>query len=303
MYLSRAPLAPGGFEFESFHLLRSRGHEVERLNEEAIRSRFPVVNASRFVDGYFNPRAGYAESGKVVARLIQAAQQEGVELLAGQRVERLQERDSRVTGVVGSDGQVVPADWVVVAAGSWTPFLLPGLASALRSTGQPVFHLKPADPRPYGPERFAVFGLDIANTGYYGFPATPQGVVKIANHGVGRQMHPESAERVVLADEEAGLRSFLADSLPGLVDAPIVYTRVCLYSDTWDEHFWIDRDPDRHGLVVATGDSGHGFKFAPVLGDLVADALEGSDRPILRKFRWRPAVHPERGEEAARFHG
>ncbi len=65
--------------------------------------------------------------------------------------------------------------------------------AALRAMGQPVFHLAPADPAPFEAARFPVFGADIARTGYYGFPVNRDGVVKIANHGVGRALHPESA--------------------------------------------------------------------------------------------------------------
>ena len=65
-------------------------------------------------------------------------------------------------------------------------------------------------------------------------------------------------------------------NLPALADAPIVHRRMCLYCDTFDGDFWIDHDPERPGLVVAAGDSGHGFKFAPILGALIADVVEGS---------------------------
>ncbi|MEK7277247.1 MAG: hypothetical protein AAB427_07855 [Chloroflexota bacterium] len=80
-----------------------------------------------------------------------------------------------------------------------------------------------------------------------------------------------------------------------------VYTRACLYCDTWDGHFWIAPDPAREGVVVATGGSGHGYKFAPVLGGLIADAVEGQRNPYSHKFRWRPEVRLRRNEEEARF--
>ena len=304
-YLTRSPMAPGGFEHESYQLLLKRRHKPERLGSAEIRRRFPAWSTGGYVDGYYNPEGGYAESGKVVARLIEIAQGAGVTLMAGQKFARLAMRETgaRVQGIVNAEGQVFQADWVVVAAGSWTPHALPFMAEHLRSVGQPVFHLKPADPAPYQAKVFPTFGADISNTGYYGFPANREGIVKIANHGVGRQMHPESPERAVTAEQEAHLRAFLRGTFPALSDAPIVYTRVCLYCDTWDEHLWIARDPEREGLVVATGDSGHGFKFAPALGDVIADAVEGADNPLLRKFRWRPEVKPARGEEAARYHG
>jgi sarcosine oxidase / L-pipecolate oxidase len=101
--------------------------------------------------------------------------------------------------------------------------------------------------------------------------------------------------------EARRLREFLRLTFPALAAAEIVTTRVCLYCDTWDGHFWIDRDPEREGLVLATGDSGHGFKFAPLLGKWVADALEGEPNPMLFKFRWRPEARPPQSAEAARY--
>src|SRR5262249_46565192 len=144
---------------------------------------------------------------------------------------------------------------------------------------------------------------DLPRTGYYGFPANRDGIVKVSNHGVGRLMKPESPERVVTPAEKAQLRNFLRWTFPRLERAPLVHTHVCLYTDTWDGHFWIARDPEREGLVLATGGSGYAFKFAPVLGDIIADALEGASNPILPKFRWRPELRLARAEEAARHQG
>jgi glycine/D-amino acid oxidase-like deaminating enzyme len=194
----------------------------------------------------------------------------------------------------------IRSDLVIMAAGAWTPYLLPFTKNFFRATGQPVFHLRPAQPELFEPERFPVFGADITTTGYYGFPINRDGVVKIANHGPGREMSPDSAERVVNAEEETQLHQFLASTFPSLARAPIVYTRLCMYCDTHDGHFWIARDPEREGLVVAAGDSGHGFKFAPVLGEIIADAAEGKDNPLLNKFRWRPEVRAGTGTDAAR---
>ena len=187
----------------------------------------------------------------------------------------------------------------VIALGAWTPHALPWLAAEFRSTGHPVFHLAPKEVDAFRPERFPVFCAEIQNTGYYGFPAHPEsGVVKIARHGKGRPMHPESPQRSVTAEETAQLREFLAGTFPLLQDAPIVHTRICLYCDSPDGHFWIARDPDRPGLVVASGDSGHAFKFAPVMGPLIADVVKG--RPGRSRFAWRPGLHPGRWEEATR---
>jgi len=125
--------------------------------------------------------------------------------------------------------------------------------------------------------------------------------VKIANHGPGREMSPESPQRAATSEDEENLRKFLSWALPELAEAPIVYTRVCMYCDTHDGNFWIAPDPEREGLVIAAGDCGHGFKFAPVLGEIIADAVEQKSNPILEKFRWRPAVPVGTGTDVARF--
>jgi glycine/D-amino acid oxidase-like deaminating enzyme len=113
-------------------------------------------------------------------------------------------------------------------------------------------------------------------------------------------MHPESPERSVTAEETRELRAFLAATFPRLQDAAIAYTRICLYCDSRDGHFWIARDPERPGLVVAAGDSGHAFKFAPVLGSIIADVVEGRSHPLQSRFRWRPGIRPARWEEPTR---
>jgi len=178
---------------------------------------------------------------------------------------------------------------------------LPFTKTFFRATGHPVFHLRPRQPELFAPERFPVFGADISTTGFYGFPLNRDGVVKIANHGAGREMSPDSSDRMVTAEEENNMRKFVHETFPALDDAPIVYTRICLYCDTNDGDFWIAPDPDRRGLIIATGDSGHGFKFAPVLGEIIADAVEEKANRLLQKFRWRPEVQRGVVKEAARY--
>jgi glycine/D-amino acid oxidase-like deaminating enzyme len=302
LFLRQRPMQPGDFEDESLKVLGRRNHKVERMNSGRLRERFPAFNPEHFDNGFFDPAAGYVESGRVVATLVEHAQSLGVELREGVEFEVLDEANDRVRGIVLKDGQRVGGDFVVIAAGAWTPYLLPFTKEFLRSTGHPVFHLKPDTPELFLPKRFPFFGADISTTGYYGFPLN-HGVVKIANHGPGREMSPESLERMVTAEEEKSLREFLSLSLPTLTEAPIVNTRICMYCDTHDGHFWIAPDPERPGLVVATGDCGHGFKFAPVLGEIIADAVEEKSNPLLQKFRWRPEVRPGQEKEAARFGG
>jgi glycine/D-amino acid oxidase-like deaminating enzyme len=323
MFVRRQEMKPKDYEYESFALQQKRRLKVARMNAPELWKRLPAWNPELYRDGVLEIEAGYAESGRVVAALIDRAKTIGVQLREANFVS-LDENGGRVKGVVARNGgeieksrgdsaQIVPpdpstargmtrirSDLVIMATGAWTPYLLPFTKNFFRATGQPVFHLKPSRPELFVPDRFPVFGADITTTGYYGFPINRDGVVKIANHGPGREMSPDSPERLVNAEEETQLRQFLASTFPSLASAPIVYTHLCMYCDTHDGHFWIAPDPEREGLVVAAGDSGHGFKFAPVLGEIIADAAEGKDNPLLNKFRWRPEVRAGSGTDAAR---
>jgi glycine/D-amino acid oxidase-like deaminating enzyme len=300
LIMAREEMKPGGFEYESYHLLQKRGHQVERLNSEALGRRFPAWNTEVYRDGYFNPRAGWAESGRVLEWLASKAEQLGVRFLLGRKFSRLLDKDSRVTGIQTEDGEKHPADFVIVAAGTWTPHLLPYLSDVLWTVFQPVFHFQVPDMELFTPPRFPAWGADISRTGWYGFPAIQDRRIKFANHGPGWRFHPDVA-RVMPGDQEEKFRLFLRGTFPALADAPILFSRLCPYCDSWDGNFWIDHDPDRPGLVVATGDSGHAFKFTPVLGTLIADVLERKPSQFASKFAWRARGKP--GKEDARYAG
>ena len=301
LMVTRDPMVPGGFEHDSYRMLLARGQRPERMDAVTITSRYPAWSTGRFVDGFYHRKGGYAESGKVVAALARQARAGGVAVCEGSRMTALIEAAGRVRGVRTDQEQELFAEAVVLATGAWAGALYPPLSGAIRASGHPVFHLRPTDPTPFRAERFPTFTADVARTGYYGFPVNAQGVVKIASHALGRPIDPDTP-RHLAAGAETRLRRSLRDTFPALADAPVVYTRLCLYADTQDEDFWIARDPECAGLTVAGGGSGHGFKFAPMLGGLIADAATGVDNPALGRFRWRPEVTLARGTEAARCH-
>lgn len=293
-FLSRVPLA--GFERDSYELLTRRGHRLERLDADAIAARFPAYKHRAMVDGYFNPSGGWAEASAVVSALARDLERSYAATIRTARVERIVDDGAIV------DGEHVRADLVLVTAGSWVPLLVPELTPVLRAVGQPVFHLRPADPALFEARHFPVFGADISRTGYYGFPVNLDGIVKIANHGTGTPLPAGEERREVTADQEAALRAMLAETFPALAAAPIVHRRLCVYCDTVDENFWIARHPRRPNVAVATGGSGHAFKFAPVLGELIAGIALGEPHPLAHKFRWRSELTTPQGTEAARHH-
>ena len=165
MFVRRAKMEPGDFEHESLKLLEIRS-KVARMDTPQLWKRFPAWRPELYRDGVLEIEAGYAESGRAVAMLIDRAKSNGVELRERVTFSQLDERGDRVTGggIMLDDGQRIAADFVVMAVGAWTPYLLPFTKKFFRATGQPVFHLKPSEPQLFAPERFPVFGADITTT-------------------------------------------------------------------------------------------------------------------------------------------
>lgn len=301
LMLRKQPADAISFEKTSFDNLLLKGYQPERLDNEAIRRRFPAFDPDVYSEAFFNPKAGFAESGRVVQTLANYAAQLGVTIHAGQTAEVFEKNNGRVAAVRTREGGRFEAEHIVVCAGVHTPELVPELKPFFRVTGHPVFHLLPSRPELFAPPNMAVFAADISNTGWYGFPLHPrEGVVKIANHGIGVELHPD-AERIVTEEDVRRFRQFLSESMPALGQDPIVFTRRCLYDDTLDGHFWIDRHPDTENLTVAAGGSGHALKMAPVLGDMIADVAEGGAHRWSARYRWRHLSRETKQEEEARF--
>ena len=97
------------------------------------------------------------------------------------------------------------------------------------------------------------------------------------------------------------MRQFVQKSLPSLSNAPLVYSRKCLYTDTLDGHFWIDHHPTIKGLSVSTGGSGHGLKMGPVIGELTADIVEKNSHQFSNRYCWRQLHVNTQQVEEARF--
>jgi glycine/D-amino acid oxidase-like deaminating enzyme len=286
LVMSRGAMQLRGFEHDSLHYLSGLGHALRRTNSAMLREKHPVWNAERYVEGYLNPIGGWVESGRVIAMLAREAREAGIELIEHVKTPRPVLAAGRCNGIESSDGRVWTADLVLVASGAWTPEVLPHLQNVMWTTAQTVFHFQPSQPERFRAPAFPVWGADIAKTGWYGVPANADGLVKVANHGVGRRVKASDA-RMMPAGEEEKYRAFLRETFPALADAPVHSNRVCLYCDTFDGAFWITHDGHFEGLVVAAGDSGHAFKFTPVLGEIIADVVERKDNAWALKYRAR----------------
>lgn len=282
---SAAPFADGGFEADCFAVLGDRGQRLERIDRSELAQRFPQWRDARWVDGYFNPRAGVVDSGRVLRCLLMEAVAEGVVMHASTAVAEILANGGKAIGVRSESGEVFAGDAVLIAAGAWSASLLPELQPMLEPRAQTLVYLAPENPKLYAGACFPFWTWDIAGQGWYGFPATSDGLVKVGHHGPGlvRPLDQRDPDPSI----EPALRGFLAKVLPDLAKAPLASQKVCFYCDSIDGDFWIGAVPERPGLYVATGGSGHGFKFAPLLGELIANAVLGVADPRLARFAWR----------------
>lgn len=279
---------PDSYETQSLATARKFGKPVQVLDADDIVRQFPMVKEGSLRAGYHNPRGGFAEPLETLRALVRELADRGVDFHFGRLVERPVLRSGRCFGFLLNDSGLLEADHMLVCGGAWTGAMVPGLESKIRPTGQPLFHLQVANPVPYTPPNFTVMMLNIAHTGIYVLPQHPtQRVVKVGLHTSGRDLDPECDDRIVTEAETHIMRHMFARYIPELAAAPIIDSRICLYCDTPDYHFWIDRHPDIENLTVACGGSGHGFKFTPVLGAIIADAVEGKPDRYHGKFRWR----------------
>ena len=143
---------------------------------------------------------------------------------------------------------------------------------------------RPGEPREFRRDRFPVFIAETAAGHFYGMPMIDANGPKIARHyGAPELASPDAIVREFTADDEAPVRQFIAAHLPG-ADGPLTRSSVCTYTLTPDRHFILDRHPAHSQVAIAAGFSGHGFKFAPVVGEILADlATDGrTTHPIAR---------------------
>jgi glycine/D-amino acid oxidase-like deaminating enzyme len=304
LLLSREPLDPASTSFESasYYLLIKKGYTPERIPAELLKKIYPAFNHQEFAEGFYHARGGYAESGRVVNTLVTYARQLGVDVHEEQTAQEIRVIRNKAEAVKTREGKKFTAGNIIVCAGNQTPYLVPDLHPYMSVTGHPVFHLQPQHPGLFTFPQFTVFAAAISQTGWYGFPLHPrENVVKIARHDSGIILHdPEKDERIVQEKDIVLLRKFLTGSIPSLAASPVVFTRLCCYTDTLDGHFWIDRHPQIKGLTIGSGGSGHAFKMAPVIGEMIATVAESGKHPKAARYSWRHLDQATTMKEEAR---
>jgi monomeric sarcosine oxidase len=273
--------APGYVQaYDARRAAIEHGLEHEWLDGSEVRHRWPAWHLGDEWVGCYSPRTGFLLAEESVASLTLAATRRGAEVRANEPVRWWQASDSGVE--VRTDLATYGAERLVIAAGAWARQVLSQLALPLLVLRKVVWWFDVDDPAPFEPGRFPIFLTEGDTGAIYGFPVRGNEGIKIGNHSGGLPTSPNDVDRTAHPEEIAEVRPFVRQFLPG-VSGRVVDRAVCLYTLSPDRDFIVDRHPEHANVVLAAGFSGHGFKFAPVIGELLGTlALDSAVPPIPR---------------------
>jgi sarcosine oxidase len=265
-------------------------HEV--LTGVELAQRFPGYRLPHETLAVLQPEGGFLVPERCIVSYVQAAQALGAEIHGRERVLDWEPLGEGVR--VTTDRDVYDADRLIVTAGAWNATLLDCLDGLLEPERQVLAWLQPVKPGDFTTERFPVFNLLVDEGRYYGFP-----VFGIPGFKFGRYHHleelidPEEGDREPSLRDEQVLREFAERYFPGGA-GPTMSLKACIFTNTPDHHFIIDLHPDYPQVSFTSPCSGHGFKFASVIGEIMADLAErGETRHNIELFRLdRFAGHP-----------
>jgi sarcosine oxidase len=266
------PLFQGALEAARIHDLP---HEV--LDVAELRRRFPAYgDFEPSTHVVLQPDGGFLLAERTLLAHINQAVRHGAELHFHEPV--LDWEPTADGGVrVASARATYEADRLVICAGPWAGRLVPRIASLAVPERQVLAWLQPTRPELFAPDRFPVFVLDVEEGNYYGFPEHDVPGFKFGRyHHLREPMDPDDPDRATHPEDEAILRAFAARYFPGGA-GPTILLKACIFTNSPDEHFVIDRLPDASQVSIAAGFSGHGYKFCSLVGEVMADlALDGA---------------------------
>ena len=275
----------------------SRRHhlDVSELTGGEIERQFPAFRVPKDWFGIFQPHSGFLRPEMAIRRHVDLALRHGARLMTKTRLKRLESCASGVRLVL-PDGDLL-AGTVVVTAGAWIQQLISQSLIPLTISRQVVGWFEPTNAPPFEVGRFPVFLLATEQDAYYGFPNIGSGF-KMASHVVGPTLAAaEDLRQDAGAEDERRIRIPLGQYLPD-ANGRCLKMQTCMYTNTPDGHFLLDRAAHDARIVIGSACSGHGFKFAPVLGDILADMAQNKpprfpiDGFSLNRSLRLPAVPP-----------
>jgi sarcosine oxidase len=273
--------APGAPWLEG-SLRAAREHDLphEVLMAAEANRRFPAFNLPEGFVAAYQADAGIVRADAAIRLHVAGARTAGAEIAMPSRVVAVQPKSTDVEIVLAS-GERVAANAAVITAGPWIADLVPALAPHLTLTRQVLAWFQPARPSDTTVERMPSFAIETPEDAVYGFPDFAGLGVKAGSHRHGRRL-----TRAGDALQDAGeadarpIAQALARHVPAAA-GPLRSMRTCIYANAPDEEFLIDRLPGAPQIVFASACSGHGFKFASVFGEMLAQmALEKAPREL-----------------------
>ena len=257
---------------------------AEEIPNEELKRRFPIFH---FPDGYhgaLEQEAGLLYVEKCVRAHIDAARSLGAKVHANESVVEWSVNGNTVD--VRTARNRYASARLVITAGPWASQLLARWGQYLRVMRQVMLWIGTRDERQFRRDAFPIYLAEVPEGYFYGFPVIDALGHKVAQHyGAPELRSPEQIDRTPGPADEAPVRTFLNQYLP-MVDGPLRKAQVCTYTLTPDRHFILDRHPDHANVGIAAGFSGHGFKFAPVVGEIMADlVMSGPTELPIEMFR------------------
>ncbi len=257
-------------------------HEV--LTGAELRRRYPAYHLPPHSAAVLQPEGGFLTPERCIVSYVMAAQATGAEFHAFEKVLEWTPLEGGVR--VRTDRDTYEADKLVITAGAWNGSLLDVLEGIAVPERQVLAWLQPTRPEYFQPNLFPVFNLLVDEGRFYGFPVFGVPGFKFGKyHHLEEDVDPDAVDREVHEHDERLLRSFAERYFPDGC-GPTMNLQTCLFTNTEDNHFVIDLHPDYPQVALASPCSGHGFKFASVVGEIMADLAEkGMTRHDISLFR------------------
>ena len=250
--------------------------EAEVLDASAMGRRFPAFRLPDDQVGVYQPNAGILDADACVGALLDGAARRGATILHAEAVMSWRAAGDGV--VVETGTATYRAGRLVITAGPWSAAVLADLGLPLQAVRQYVTHFEPDEPARFTAPTCPAFIWSVPEGDIYGIPYLRGSGMKFGGHDPGEPCTPETARREIGSEEVDLVRGIVERCLPGSTGA-FIAAQACLYTLTPDRHFIVDRHPAHPQVSFAAGTSGHGFKFGPTVGEVLADfALAGETR-------------------------
>ena len=269
----------------SIATLRAHNLPYRVLSGPEVNAEWSGYNLPEEAVMVYEQNGGFVLSERCIVAHAAAAMEFGAEVHGREMVQGWEPTGSGGV-VVRTDKDTYGANRLIITAGAWAGKVVPQVAAHTLPERQVLGWFAPHRPELFRPATFPVFGVEVEEGRFYGFPSysVPGFKLGLFNH-FREQVDPDTMDREPNAKDEAALRGFTERYFPEAA-GPTLALKTCIFTNTPDEHFIIDTLPEHPQVSIAAGFSGHGFKFCSVVGEVMADLAEyGATEHDISLFR------------------